>query len=359
MSPATVRRACDAGVLSCRRSPGGHRRFERAALEGLTRDRLLRPGRDGEGGEREVVRALADLGEAASRWRDTDELLRDVAGLMLAATGAATCDIYRLEDEGVFRCQVSLDRDGPDETAVGAVLRIAVSPVVRAAFADGVVAYVEDRDDPRLSDEDLEVYDDYGFASELCLPLLVQDRVVGVIELYGDRPRAFGAALEYARGAVHVVAGALEKAFLLSALEARTKVLRELFDLAQLLSRTYDAEQLLRTVATRLLAAVQGAHCDVYQLDGHDYRCVVSVGVDGFLESYEGNVLDLPDNPTTAKALAEHRSLVISDVEASELTAKECDVLLAQDLHSELCIPLVIKDATVGFIDLFGALPRD
>jgi len=359
VSPATVRRACDAGVIFCRRSPGGHRRFERADLEGLTRDRLLRNGRDGDGGEREVLRALADLGEAAGRWRDTDELLRDVAGLMLAATGATTCDIYRLEDEGVFRCQVSLDRGGPDEGAVGAILRVAVSPVVGEAFVDGVVVYVEDRDDHRLSDEDLEVYDEYGFASELCLPLLVQDRVVGVIELYGDRPRAFGAALEYARGAVHVVAGALEKAFLLSALEARTRVLRELFDLAQLLSRTYDAEQLLRTVATRLLAAVQAAHCDIYQIDGDGYRCMVSADADEFRASCEGRVLDLSHHPTSARALAEHHTLVVADVEVSELTAEERDALLAQDLHSELCIPLVAKDVAVGLIHLFGDRPRD
>jgi diguanylate cyclase (GGDEF)-like protein/excisionase family DNA binding protein len=359
VSPATVRRASDAGQLACRRSPGGHRRFERAALQGVARERLLRAGREGGFGEREVLRALADLGEAASRWRDTDELLRDVAGHMLAATGAATCDIYRLEDEGVFRCQVSLDRSGPDEGAVGAVLRVAVSPVVGEAFRAGIVTYVEDRDDPRLSSDDLEVYDEYGFASELCLPLLVQDRVVGVIELYGDRPRAFGAALEYARGAVHVVAGALEKAFLLSALEARTTVLRELFELAQLLSQTYDEEQLLRSVATRLLKAVRAASCDIYQIGGDGYRCVVSASTDGFVESYEGHILDLPGNPTTAKALAEQRALVVADVDVSGFTAEEREVLLAQDLHSELCIPLVVKGATVGFIDLFGARPRD
>jgi diguanylate cyclase (GGDEF)-like protein/excisionase family DNA binding protein len=359
VSPATVRRACDAGVMACRRSPGGHRRFERAALEGLTRDRLLRNGRDGEGGEREVLRALAALDEAASRWRDSDELLRDVAGLMLAATGAVSCDIYRLEDAGVFRCLVSLDRDGPDEEAVGAVLRTTVWAVVREAFAGGTVVHVEDRDDPRLSDEDLEVYDEYGFASELCVPLLVQDRVVGVIELYGDRPRAFTPALEYARAAAHVVAGALEKALLLAALADRNRVLKELFDLAQLLSQAYDEELLLRTVATRLLQAVQAAHCDIYQIDGDGYRCVVSARADGFPEAYEGGVLDLPRDPTSAQAIAEHRTLVITDVEASELTEKERDVLLARGLHSELCIPLVVKDAAVGLIDLFGARPRD
>ena len=359
VSPATVRRASDAGVMACRRSPGGHRRFERAALQGLTRDRLLRNGRDGDGGEREVLRALAALDEAASRWRDSDELLRDVAGLMLAATAAVSCDIYRLEDAGVFRCLVSLDRDGPDEEAVGAVLRTTVWAVVREAFADRTVVHVEDRDDPRLSDEDLEVYDEYGFASELCVPLLVQDRVVGVIELYSDRPRAFARALEYARGAAHVVAGALEKALLLAALEDRARVLRELFDLAQLLSRTYGVEQLLHTVATRLLEAVQAARCDMYQIDGDGYRCVVSAGADGFPGSCEGSVLDLSGSPTSARALAEHRTLVVADVEASELTAQERDALLAQGLHSKLCIPLVVKDAAVGLIDLYGTRPRD
>jgi len=242
---------------------------------------------------------------------------------------------------------------------MGIALRTDMYAIDRDAVRDGKVVVVDDRHDPRMHDVDRAVYDEYGFESEVIIPLLVQDRVVGLIELYGDRPRMFAGTLEYARSAGHIVAGALEKALLLEALEDRARVLRELFDLAQLLSRTYDVEQLLRTVATRLLQAVQAAHCDIYQIDGDGYRCVVSAGADGFLESYEGSVLDLSGNPTSARALAEHRALVVADVEASELTAKERDALLAQDLHSELCIPLVVKDAAVGLIDLFGARPRD
>jgi diguanylate cyclase (GGDEF)-like protein/excisionase family DNA binding protein len=359
VSPATVRRASDAGVLTCRRSPGGHRRFERAALQGLTRDRLLLSGRERDAGEREVLRALADLGEAASRWDDIDDLLSDVARRMLDATDAVTCDIYKLEDEGVFRCLVSLDRAGPDQAAMGMALRTDVYAIDREAVRDGQVIVVADRHDSRMQDADRLVFDEYGFESEIIIPLLVQDRVVGLIELYGDRPRAFSKTLEYARSAGHIVAGALEKALLMAALEDRNRVLKELFDLAQLLSRTYDVQQLLRTVATRLLQAVQAAYCDIYQLEEDGYRCVVSVGADGFLESYEGSFLDLSHNPTSASALAEQRSLVIADIESSTLTAMERDVLLAQNVHSELCIPLVVKDEAVGLIDLFGAHPRD
>jgi diguanylate cyclase (GGDEF)-like protein/excisionase family DNA binding protein len=359
VSPATVRRASDAGVIPCRRSPGGHRRFEQAALEGLTRDRLLRAGRDRGGGERDILRALADLGEAAGRWERIDDLLTDVAHKMLAATDAATCDIYKLEDEGVFRCLVSLDRDGLDEAATGMVLRTDVYQIDRQAVRDGKVVVVNDRRDPRMRDADRLVFDEYGFESEVIIPLLVQERVVGLIELYGDRPRMFASSLEYARSAGHLVAGALEKALLLNALEDRGRVLKELFDLAQLLSQVYDVEQLLRTVATRLLEAVQAVHCDIYQIDGDGCRCVVSAGLAGFLESYEGSLLDLADNPTSAKVFAERRALIVADVEDSELSEKERASLLAQGLRSELCIPLVVKEETVGLIDLFGATPRD
>jgi diguanylate cyclase (GGDEF)-like protein len=359
VSPATVRRASDAGVLTCRRSPGGHRRFERAALQGLTRDHLLRSGRDQEASGREVLRALADLGEAASHWDEIDDLLSDVARRMLDATDAVTCDIYKLEDEGVFRCLVSLDRAGLDQEAMGMVLRTDIFAIAREAVRDGKVIIVGDRHDSRMQDVDRNVFDEYGFESEIIIPLLVQDRVVGLMELYGDRPRAFSKTLQYARSAGHIVAGTLEKALLMAALEDRNRVLKELFDLAQLLSRTYDVQQLLRTVATRIIQAVQAAHCDIYQIDGDGYRCVVSAGADGFLDSYEGSVLDLSENPTSARALAEHRALVIADVEVSQLTAKERDALLAQGLHSELCIPLVVKDSAVGLIDLFGAHPRD
>jgi diguanylate cyclase (GGDEF)-like protein/excisionase family DNA binding protein len=359
VSPATVRRACDAGVLSCQRSPGGHRRFERSALEGVTRDRLLRSGRDGSVDERGILRALADLSAAASSWQDIDELLRDVAALMLGATGAVTCDIFKLAEEKVFRCLVSLDREGPDEAVIGKELRIDVFAVAGQAIESGQVALIEDRDDPRLSAADRAVYDEYGFACELCIPLLVQDRVVGLVELYGDRPGAFSAALEYARGAAHVLAGALEKALLLDALEDRHRVLRDLLDMAGLLAQTYDVDQLLRTVAGRMIQAVGAAHCDIYRRDGDVYRCLVSAGRDGFLDWYEGSGLALAGNPTSAVALRERRPLVITDVETSELTEPERETLRAQGLVSELLIPLVVKDADVGFIDLFDERPRD
>ena len=359
VSAATLRRACDAGAVACRRSPGGHRRFSRDDLQGLSRDRVLRAGRDGNPAEREVLRALADLGEAVSRWRDVDELLRSVAGLMLSATGAVTCDIFKLEEEGVHRCLVSLDRTGPDQAATGSVLRTEMYPNAGRAIVTQAAVVVEDRSHASLTSEDIAVYDQYGFESEVLVPLIVEDRVVGLVNLFSDRPNGFASSLEYLRGAGHVVAGALKKALLLAALEDRDRIMVELLEIASLLSQTHDAEELLRSVAMRLLAAVHASHCDIYRRDAAGYVCVVSAGRDGFLDWYEGARLGPAASPSSMKALAENRPLIVVDVAGSDLTEEEKQVLLRQDIASEFGIPLVASDQSVGFIDLFDARPRD
>ena len=359
VSPATIRRACDAGVVPCRRSPGGHRRFERSALAGLTRDQVIGGARAGQGAAGIVVRALADLGEAAIHWEDIGELLRAVAAHMLAATGAATVDIYRLEEEGVFRCLVSLDREGPDDPATGGVLRVEVFPIAGLAIRDGSAVVVADRSDERLTDADREVYDEYGFASEALVPLLVDDRVVGIIDLYADRPEAFADSLDYLRGAAHIAAGALEKALLVSELSDRNDNLRDLLQLAGLLSQTHDQERLIRAVAERVRTVTGASVCEIFRREGDEYRALVSSARDGFDEAAVGRLLDRLASGSTMAALAERRTLVVADVADSDLSEDERAGLLGQGFISELLIPLVLDGEVVGFIDLFDEAPRD
>ena len=359
VSAATIRRAADAGVLPSRRSPGGHRRLERAALEGMTREGLLQGGRKAAAGELTTLRALVAMSDVANHWHDLGQLVLEAAGQLLDVTGAMTCDIFKLQDGSRFRCLVSLDREGPDESVVGDALHIETFMTVQRALAGGRIILVHDRDDPLLTPRDHEVYEQYGFVSEACLPLIVQGRVVGVIELYGDTPDAFSDHVEYLESVQQLLGGALEKALLLDAVEDREHVLRELFDLAGLLSQTYDVNALMRTVSQRLVATVHAVRCDIYRRDDAGYRCVVSAAEGGFLHSYEGTVLDLGGSPTTAAALAERRPLVVADLDESPLTERERDKLAEQGLCSELLIPLAVKDNVVGFIDLFDARPRD
>ena len=288
VSPATVRRASDAGLLRCRRSPGGHRRFARADLAGLSRDQLLSSGRNAQALDHDILVAVARLGEAVNEWTDLDELLHTIADHLLAVTDARSCDIFRVEKKGVFRCLVSHDRDGPDREVVGAILRLHLYPVATEAVRGRDVKVVEDRSDRRLSAVDHEVYEEYGFHSEVLLPLLVNGRVVGLIDLYSDRPNAFSPSVDYLRAAGHMVAGAFEKALLLDALGTSNAALKELLDLAGMLTRVTEGRELLGAVAERLIAALGADHCDICVRDGEGYVVAVCRNPDGSTAGFEG-----------------------------------------------------------------------
>ena len=361
VSPATVRRASDAGVLPCRRSPGGHRRFLRSDLAGRSRDHLLSAGRAGHELDHDAFEALAGLGEAVNQWTDLHELLHTIADHLLSVTAAASCDIFRVEREGSFRCLVSQDRDGPDDEAAGSILRLNLYPVATEAIRDRDVKVVEDRSDRRLSATDLEVYREHGFESEALVPLLAKGRVVGLVDLYSDQPGTFAASLDYVRAAAHIVAGAFDKAVLMEALEERESVLRELLELAGLLSRARDVEQLLRTVSERLLRAVDGDHCDVYRRDGEQYLCVVCVGRDGLTAGFEGRAFDLAALPegAVARALSRRKPVLISDVETAHVSGQEAAEFTDWGWRSEIVIPLLAGDTMLGLVDVHDSKARD
>ena len=361
VSPATVRRASDAGVFPCRRSPGGHRRFLSADLAGLSRDQLLSAGRGAQTLDHEVLAAVADLGAALNEWTDLAELLHTIAHRLLSVTAAVSCDIFRAEQKGLFRCLVSRDREGPDDQAAGSILRLNLYPVAMEAVRDRDIKIVEDRSDRRLSATDLEVYEEHGFQSEALIPLIAKGRVVGLIDLYSELPDAFALSLDYVRAAAHIIAGAFDKAVLMEALGERESVLRELLELAGLLSQARDVDQLLRTVSDRLLSAVDGDHCDVYRRDGEQYRCVVCVDRDGSRAGFEGKAIDLTALPegAVAHALSRRKPVLISDVETAHVSGREAAEFTDWGWRSEIVFPLLAGDTVLGFVDVHDSKTRD
>ena len=84
-----------------------------------------------------MLRELVDIGTLVSQSRDVDELLRSVAQRLLATLDAVDCDIYKIQDEGVFTCLVSVDRSGYDESVVGKALRLDLYPLAAEAVRSG------------------------------------------------------------------------------------------------------------------------------------------------------------------------------------------------------------------------------
>jgi diguanylate cyclase (GGDEF)-like protein len=305
-----------------------------------------------------TLNELVELGTLASRSRDLDEFVRAVAERVLPAVDAANCDIYRVID-GVLRCVASFDRSGHDESVVGSAFDLGRYPTTAAAVSNRQILTFGSLDDPQLSEEERSIYRDYGFASEACLPLVVNDDLYGLLDVYDTRERDFTEHLAFLRGTAQTLAGAFENARLVERLEQRTTVLRDVVDLGAVAAQAHDLETVLRALAERLRDTVGAADCDIFALKGDTLRCLVSVDRGGLDTSVVGDVLDIGRFPATALAVSRGDPTVIAGLDDPRLTDEEREDMARYGYQSELCIPLVGGDRVIGLIDVFDTRPRD
>ena len=226
-----------------------------------------------------VLDDLADLALLSSRTRDLDSLLGRIAERLLQALDAANCDVFRVCDEGL-RCVASYDRSGLDEQQVGRLLDLEAYPALVGAINRRQVLIITGPDDPQLSDEEKRTYRDYGFASEISVPLVVNDELYGIIDIYDTRERDYAEYLPFLRSAAQSLAGAFENSRLVEQLSRRTAELREIVDLGAMISQARNLEEVLGVVAGRLEAcdhAVVELEAEVLgaepgRVDGDDRR---------------------------------------------------------------------------------------
>jgi len=378
VSPVTVRRWADAGRLPCHRTPGGQRRFltddlvafappmamRRTSSRGPRRDRPR--GSENRGGaglgasERAtVLRGLVELGVLASRSRDIDLLVRQTAQHLVTTLGLADCDIFRMDERGVLRCMVSVDRNGIDESAAGEEIEPASFPVTLAAVQDRAIQLVTDSSDPRLTERDREVYAEYGFVSEAVVPLVVEDRVVGLLELYDDQPREYVEYVDFLETIGLVVAGAYESALLVERVDGANRDLQALVDASLEFGATLKLKDVLGSVAVRMRTVADAKECDLYTREGGTLRALLTAEGDVLTNGHAGMTFELSDYAVSREAVETMRPVNVVDTE-TDVRLSQAEREAARKFHyrSSLDLPLVVGGEVVGLALLTGAEPR-
>ena len=157
------------------------------------------------------------------------------------------------------------------------------------------------RDDPRLTAEDHALYEREGFKSELCVPLVIEDRVVGLLALYDERERTYAQYLDFILTVGQMIGGAFENLSLLERLNVTNAELETLARSGMEFGSTLDLDQVLASVATRLREVSGAACCDIYAIDGDLERGLVSVDDDGADPDFPGTTYRLADTRDLAR----------------------------------------------------------
>ena len=305
-----------------------------------------------------ALRELVELGEIVSQTGDLDAFVRAVAERLYASVGAADCDIWRYQGDQL-RLLASYDRNGFDESLAGKVLDLEPYPSLVAAIDNNEPLVIANLADQRVSSEEVSDYGEFGFQSVISIPLSVEGRVVGLVELYDTRPRDFAEHYDFLLSVTQLIAGSFENATLLGEVEARNATLRELVELGQVVSQASESDEYLRTVAERLLTVVDVVDCDIWRLDGKAMRLVVSLDKNGRDESEIGLTLDLEKYPAVAAAIENGEPLVIKDFDDPRLTDKEKEDYKPYGFQSIFSVPLSVEGRSVGLVELYDTKPRD
>ena len=305
-----------------------------------------------------ILNELVELGTLASSTRDLDRLVRAVAERVVATVDAANCDVYRSQDDQLI-CVASFDRSGHDESVLGSRFDLDRYPTTIEAIYGHQILTISSPDDPQLSEAERATYHDYGFSSEVCLPLVVNDELFGLLDVYDTSERDYSEFLSFLRSAAQTLAGAFENARLVEQLEQRGAVLHDIVELGAVAVQAHDLETVLTTLAERLRDTIGAADCDIFTLQGDRLRCLVSADTNGLDTTVVGHVLDIDRFPATAMAVRTGQPMAIASLHDPRLTDEERDDMVEYGFQSELCIPLIGSDQVIGLIDMFDTRPRD
>ncbi|MBV9669650.1 MAG: GAF domain-containing protein, partial [Acidobacteriales bacterium] len=183
--------------------------------------------------------------------------------------------------------------------------------------------------------------------SELAVPLVAKDRVVGVIDIQSDQLDYFNE--EHGRLLALVasrVAVTIENARLYTRISRQAQTLMVLNDISRELTSILNLDQLLKRVADLLLRLIDYHMFSILLLDERSNKLVHR-----FSLRFNENVHikhDIPlDRGLVGYAATHGKAVLVPDVSKDPRYIE-----LNPETRSELCVPLIYKEKVIGVLDL-------
>ena len=298
------------------------------------------------------LRQINDAGVELAANLDLGRVLETAARRLCDVAGVDSCDVYTLEDKEL-RCAASLVRGERDTDWLGSRLRLEDWRASRLAVESRAVVRAAARERPTVEDPRSQESRGSVRHGGLIVPLLVEQRVIGVVELFDStQTRAFGdddvASVE---AVCRIAAMAIANADLYRNAQLRTRE-------SELLNRV--ASRASSSLETQTIAAATFE--ELATLVPHTDACLVMEGAQAEWEVVYSTSPALEDlargRDTTQHPVLE--SLRREHVMALDLT----DVLPAsaevpaRRLQAALLIGVFIDDALSGALVL-GAPEQD
>ena len=229
----------------------------------------------------------------------------------------------------------------------GAAARLPCSAI---AVGQRRVAVASSLDDPVLTQVGRASLERWGYQSQLSVPLVARDEVIGLLELSDYMPATTASTCALVEGLARVAGRALDNAVLFDEIRHRNAILHELVEFGTLITRAADVTELLRLAARRLVETLGAADCDIFTLDGDTLYSRVSYDRNGYDDASIGHSLRVDDFPSSKAAIESQQIAVIASPDDPRIDDEERRVFAEWGFKSNLSLPLVI-DGVVNGLD--------
>jgi len=199
----------------------------------------------------------------------------------------------------------------------------------------------------------------------LAIPLIHQDRVIGMLSLSRDEPDSFTERHERMAGAIAAQAAvAIENARLFEQTEQRTRELATLLDVARNVASTIELEPLLHLVLEQTRAVVDYENGAVFLRDGDELEVIALHARTPELErqlraSQIGMRFLIRENEIVWSMVQRGEHVIIDDIHADTRLAASYRRAVTPELlphvGSWLGVPLMLKDEVSGMLALTNA----
>ncbi|HEY4690737.1 MAG TPA: GAF domain-containing protein, partial [Anaerolineae bacterium] len=314
-----------------------------------------------EAAQRQLVqqRALLTASQAISSSLDLATVLSRVAEQIGRAIDVTSVYI-RDWDMETDNSRVLAEYYGPDASPAERVSDLGVIYNVQRDFgeeaarlvrAGRVIAYhVDDPGAPELMRRYLQ---QYGGQTELDIPLIVRNTVIGYAELWDSRrQRDFTPdEIALAQGIAQQAAVAIENARLFGETRNRAERLALINEISATVNSQLDLNAILQATADSLARALSISEVGLALLDDDSRRLIVMADHTApGLASMAGVELRVEDGSSLERILAAKRPLAIMDAQTDPLLADLRDLAAERRAQSLLIVPLLVRGEAIGFI---------
>lgn len=223
--------------------------------------------------------------------------------------------------------------------------------IIRDVLEGGHLAIKDATSDPRMENHEGKKAE--GIASILVVPVIVQDRVIGVLSLYTDTPR------DFTQDEINFLAALAEQggmAIRNARLFERITKNSELFlDISSNINSSLDIKHILHIMTADIAEAMnmKGVNIRLLNKDKGTLDHVASYGIsEQFLD--KGPV---QADKSVTKAL-EGETVIIEDATTDDRIQYK-DAMIKEGIVSMLSVPVHARDEVIGVMRLYSGVRRD